>query len=231
MKNNNKLLNIISSIIKSIDDGFVGIVGPAGVGKTFFSNEIAKILNCHVYSLDFRFIGDSLFRKELLYNKLKSSIDNYIDAVNQLNWWDWIKIENDLKTLEDKKIISIKSPYERNIGKNISDITIKHQNYTLVEGAILGDVNILKFFKKIIFLHSSQERRFNNLLKKDLNKRKFNEICARFLITEYSEMLYYKKLFKLKEMDILFFDVENENVISQPKYDDKKFIPIQFLDE
>ena len=82
MKNNNKLLNIISSIIKSIDDGFVGIVGPAGVGKTFFSNEIAKILNCHVYSLDFRFIGDSLFRKELLYNKLKSSIDNYIDAVN-----------------------------------------------------------------------------------------------------------------------------------------------------
>ena len=29
MKNNNKLLNIISSIIKSIDDGFVGIVGPA----------------------------------------------------------------------------------------------------------------------------------------------------------------------------------------------------------
>ena len=155
----------------------------------------------------------------------------YIDAVNQLNWWDWIKIENDLKTLEDKKIISIKSPYERNIGKNISDITIKHQNYTLVEGAILGDVNILKFFKKIIFLHSRPERRFNNLVKKDLNKRKFNEICARFLITEYSEMLYYKKLFKLKDIDILFFDVENENIISQPKYDDKKFIPIQFLDE
>ena len=44
-------------------------------------------------------------------------------------------------------------------------------------------------------------------------------------------MLYYKKLFKLKDIDILFFDVENENVISQPKYDDKKFIPIQFLDE
>ena len=46
MKNNNKLLNIISSIIKSIDDGFVGIVGPAGVGKTFFFFFFAKILNC-----------------------------------------------------------------------------------------------------------------------------------------------------------------------------------------
>ena len=78
---------------------------------------LRKILNCHVYSMDFRFIGDSLFRKELLYNKLKSSVDNYIDAVNQLNWWDWIKIENDLKHLKTKKIISIKSPYERNIGK------------------------------------------------------------------------------------------------------------------
>ena len=54
--------------------------------------------------MDYRFIGDSLFRKELLYSKLKSSVDNYIDAVNQLNWWDWIKIEDDLKKLIEKKL-------------------------------------------------------------------------------------------------------------------------------
>jgi len=61
--------------------------------------------------------------------------------------------------------------------------TIKAERYILHEGAILGPAYIIKNLKKIIFVKTAEELRFERLLKKDRSRRSFNEICARFLVT------------------------------------------------
>tara|TARA_E500000178_G_scaffold294410_1_gene299740 strand:+ start:112 stop:807 length:696 start_codon:yes stop_codon:yes gene_type:complete len=223
----NKLFKSVKSVIEREGNGFYGLIGGAGVGKSTLANKLKEKLNYEVYSSDYRFIGDSLFRKQLLYKKQNKNIDTYIDAINQFNWWDWVSIERDLELLRQRKSVLIKNAYDRTKGNNYNKIVLHHENVTLLEGAILGDITILNKLKKIIFLWGSPNYRFNNILKKDINRRSFNEICARYLITEYSENLYYSKLFTLVKDKLVFFNVEIGDPINEPLLEDNLYIPLK----
>ena len=227
----NKLFKSVNSVIEMEGDGFYGLIGGAGVGKSTLANQLKDKLNYEVYSSDYRFIGDSSFRKQLLYKKQNKNIDHYIDAINQFNWWDWVSIESDLELLRQRKSVLIQNAYDRTKGNNTNNIILNHDNITLLEGAILGDISILNKLKKIIFLWGSPNYRFNNIIKKDNNRRTFNEICARYLITEYSENLYYSKLFTLVKDKLVFFNVETGIPTNQPLLDNNLYIPLMCSSE
>jgi len=226
---NNNLSHTINYILsRTVEEGFVGIVGPAGIGKSTLAYTLNKNFEHSIYSIDYRFIGDSEDRKKLHYNKQKKSIDDYIDAINQFNWWNWNEIYQDIINLENKKIIKIENAYNRILGKKDTKIKIKHNKITIFEGAILGDVNITKKMKKIFFLWSDPFFRFSNLVNKDLDKRSFNEICARFLVTQFSENIYYKKLFLSEKEKLIFIDVNKSEIITEPALIEENFIPLKF---
>lgn len=175
--------------------GFHGLMAPAGSGKTTRAQEIKDMFGYEVIHVDDFFIGDSLYRKELLRNKQEVSVLDLTDACNQVNWWDWDKLHRAMSFVPTKPVI--------------------------VEGAILGPTFILNKLDSIYFFTIDPVKRFNNVLYRDGHKRTMNEICARFLVTEYSEGIYYKRLFNARET--------RTKIISLVKYEPKDtqfYIPL-----
>jgi uridine kinase len=217
--------------VNSLNVKLIGIVGGAGAGKsTLASNLTSTNKDFLHYSADYKFIGDSTFRKELLASKVKTSINNYIDACNQHNWWDWDSIVKDLTDLKNNKTVVMPLKYNRNKGITESGLTLLPtlQSKIIYEGALLGTPQVLNQLDKIIFVHTSQKIRLERLIKKDLGRRSLNEILARFLITEYSESKHYKFLFTYYKEKIVIVN-DNYNFISiNPNiiFENEQYIPL-----
>lgn len=203
----------------------IGITGNAGAGKT----SLAASLNDDKfakYSIDWRFIGDSLFRKQLLKAKANNSIHSYIDGCNQFNWWDWDQISKDLSNLQNEKPVTLNA-YDRDTG-SFSDLIINCDNRKIaIEGALLGPDLIVKVFEAVIFVYTPRLIRLERILEKDAERRNVNEIIARFMITEYSESLYYKHLLETYP-DKIFFVNQHGSFIEYPSelLTEDYFIPI-----
>jgi uridine kinase len=187
--------------------GCVGVTGNAGAGKTSFTKSLDEN-NFIKYSIDWRFIGDSQYRKNLLDSKAKNSIFSYIDACNQFNWWDWDLILKDIFDIKnDGKFII--DAYNRDSGKYDQTEIINCLNKTIVvEGALLGPEAFVKQLDAIVFVYTPPKQRLNRLLAKDSDRRCVNEILARFLITEYSENIYYQQLFENYYEKMYFVDCD-----------------------
>lgn len=179
----------------TLPPGVYGIMGPAGSGKSSLADQIRSTYGFKTISLDDFFIGDSEYRKRLLKAKQERSIDALQDAVNQFNWWDWDEAVATLARMVPKAPV-------------------------FVEGAILGPPSALEFYRKIFVYSEDQETRLRRLLTRDGHKRTVTEICARFLITEYSENLYYKTIAPI---------LAEKGVILKYGYEDQKtqFIPLE----
>lgn len=180
---------------ENLKPGFYGLMAPAGAGKTTKAQELKEKFGYDIIHVDDYFIGDSLYRKELLANKQEISILDFKDACNQINWWNWDKLHRAMSYVPTKPVI--------------------------VEGAILGPGFIINRLESIYFFTIETMRRFHNILCRDNHKRTINEICARFLITEYSEGLYYRRLFNSRDT--------RTKIISLVKYEPKDtefFIPL-----
>jgi hypothetical protein len=74
---------------------------------------------------------------------------------------------------------------------------------TIYEGAILGTDEVLTLLDKVFFVVCDPAERLRRLLKSDSPRRTAAEIAARFLITEYSEGIYYRRLFKKKRVTFI----------------------------
>lgn len=185
--------------IRSIISGkFVGITGGAGSGKS----TLATRLGFTTYSIDVGFFGDSEYRKEIL-GKKSTNHDSFVDSCNMYNWWNWESIE--------KEIFRLMS-----------------ENKTMVvEGALLGTEWLLNQLDHIFFLYDSPENRFAKLVTRDSYKRSFNELIDRFLITEYSESLYYKRLFEMFYRKIFVIDTNYEFLNFFPYIDDTYSLPLK----
>lgn len=187
----------VVQILQSLGPGLYGITGPAASGKTTLSLHLRDALPVSIYSADTRFIGDSQARKALLDYKNSRGLDAYTDAANQFNWWDWDAIYTDLELLKMQQDVVVAAPYNRDTGKHEDDTVISGAApYRLYEGAILGPPLVLNLLDKIFFLYTDPKERLNRLLDKDCGRRTFNEILARFLITEYSESHSYDMVFR-----------------------------------
>jgi uridine kinase len=219
--------NDIQTYIKSSNYKLIGITGNAGGGKSTLAMKFAEDPSYVHYSADYKFIGDSLFRKELL-NKKSKNIDSYIDACNQYNWWDWDSIEKDLDDLKNNREVILSTKYNRDTSFMESGVSYRPTTETKIiyEGALLGTPKILNSLDKIIFIHTPSIIRFNRLVEKDIKKRTLNEIAARFLITEYSENKHYNHLFEFYKNKIIVIN-DNYNFISfnQNILKEKQFIP------
>lgn len=177
----------------------IGITGGAGSGKTF----LTKCLMLPSFSLDSDFIGDSSYRKNLLENKFFKSYESYLDACNMYNWWNWDKVEEHFEsTLES------------------------HGRRAVLEGAILGPDSIIRKLDVILFLNIPAEQRFARLREREGSKRTFNESMHRFLITEFSENLYYAKLLNDYSGDMFFLD-SDYNFTRRYKVEYNQHIPMK----
>jgi len=212
-----------SQISNLISDSRITIItGGAGSGKTTLAKKkcIANA-NTSFYSIDYSFIGDSNYRKQLLENKSKS-LDGYMDAVNQINWWDWNKIIVDINKLVSNCDVEIKA-YDRDTA-SYTDMVIKAKKNLIVEGAVIS-YSVCMLADKIIYKHSDERTRFMRLLEKDSDRRSFQEIVSRWLITSYSENLFYTLMFKHFGYRITVVD-DDYNIIPDFKYQEtESYIP------
>ena len=199
----------LADFIRSNKFKTVGIVGNAASGKTTLSRKIEP----EFYSVDFRFIGDSDFRKRLLSSKAHN-LDDYLDACNMYNWWDWDLVETDINNFIVSGKISLSGYYDRDTGHTIKEPLVVSPSCLVVDGAILGPLSVLDKLEALFFVYTEPSERFNRLVSKDIGRRSFGEIVARFLVTEYSENLYYAST--LKYYDMLFVD-KDYNLIAKPK--------------
>lgn len=208
------MLDYLSNFIKNSKYKLVALTGPAGAGKTTLAQNLTFYSqDSTYYSIDYRFIGDGLFRKKLLELKAGRSLESYIDACNQYNWWNWDEIEKDINEFIKNKSLTLDNIYDRNTGHFIKNETI-HGNTLFVEGALLGPSSLVSKFDKIFFLYESSDVRIARLLEKDKNRRSTSEILARFLVTEYSENLYYKNV--LSKFVDKIITINGEYVITPP---------------
>lgn len=205
----------------------IGITGNAGAGKSFLSNKLAEDTNFSHYSADYKFIGDSNFRKTLLKTKAHLSLASYVDACNQFNWWDWEAIGQDIDNLKKGNLVVIKDFYDRASG-NIENknLEIPSNPKVIYEGAILGDTKILNLLDGIIFVYTDKEKRLARLFAKDLGKRSMNEILARFLITEYSENKHYQMLFAYYKSKMIVVNEEYKIVSNFELDKEQQYLPI-----
>jgi uridine kinase len=215
-------------MLKSAASGIYGITGPAGSGKTYLSGGVARNIGCPVYSIDFRFIGDSDKRRSLMTRKQARSISDFRDSVNQFNWWDWDAIESDLGELAAGREVTIEGAYDRASGKSEEQRLVKPVGgILLVEGALLGPPHLVARLKRIFFMCTSPQLRFERILAKDQGRRSFNEILARSLITEYSETLHYRNLFAESRDRIVFLNAITGQPMGAPQLPNELFIPLR----
>lgn len=216
------MLNLIN-IIKQ--NKFVVITGQAGAGKTYLASKCKEQGFANVYSTDFRFFGDSNYRKTLLETK-KNNFFEYVEAMNQYSWWDWNTIEKEVfNCLKNKSKFVLETVYNRDTG-NIIDILEEDKKETFIlEGAIISE-SLLKKCDKIVCVVADDELRFNRLLKKDRTRRHFIEIINRYMITNYSENLYFNNVLSLFKDKIIFID-ENYNIINYKHINNKNYIPLE----
>jgi len=195
-------MNQVELFLTSSDYKLIGVTGNAGAGKSTLTSNLPED-NFLKYSIDWRFVGDSRFRRKLLKEKAKSSLDSYIDACNQFNWWDWDLVLKDLNELKIGRDVEFFA-YNRDLGSNQATSLFAKDKKIICEGALLGNEALINQLEIILFVYTPINQRLTRLLKKDSERRSLNEILARFLITEYSENRYYEMLLKNHGENIFF---------------------------
>jgi len=206
------------------------LTGGAGAGKTTMVKRLVAELGCAVYHVDWRFLGNSEERLQLLRQKQSVSIESLLDAVNQFNWWDWDAVSKDLCLLTKGQTIQITSPYERALGIKLSkNQVVQPKGIIVVEGALLGPPPILQLFSQIFCLSIPDEDRLMAMLAKDRSRRTTTEIVARFLITQYSEDLYYSNLYKWYGDRTVWIDREGNLLPRKQKRVEREFIPVEVI--
>ncbi|HID60609.1 MAG TPA: hypothetical protein EYP46_01970, partial [Hadesarchaea archaeon] len=122
-----------------------------------------------------------------------SGLDEYLRAVNQFTWWDFEKICSDLDALSAGKQVEIKNAYNRETGKKDLQVRIYgiKDGVIFYENCILGGVELLERLDIVIMLNDPDEACLHRIIERDAVRRDLPEILARYLITTYSENIFF----------------------------------------
>ena len=137
-------------------------------------------------------------------------------------------IANDLDVISTGYPLFIKDAYNRETGKKNGVVSIHgiDKGIILYENCILGDIEILNKLDLIVFVNTSDIVCFERLIRKDSGRRSITDIASRFIITTYSENIFFNLVFdKFKsklivcDSDGYFSKIPNmENVSQIPVY-------------
>lgn len=182
---------------KNLQPGLYLILGGAGSGKTTLCRDIKARFGYEIHSVDDYFIGDGEYRVKFMASKQAQGLAPYIESTNQSTWWDWNRLWGDfmLWPTETKPIF--------------------------LEGALLGPMASRSEVKKVFLYHQEPGERLKRILARDGHKRTPAEICARFLVTEYSERMYFGSISRIIEK-------KGVALIWEPS-SGKAFIPLEVL--
>lgn len=214
----------------------IGVCGRAGAGKSTLTEKVTAELKTQSipsvsYSGDWRFKLDSEQRKQWIGQKWLSGMDEYLRAVNQFNWWDFGKIYADLETLSNGNPVSIKGAYNRANGKKDLDVNLPgiKDGVIFYENCILGGVEILEKLDIIIMVNVPDAVSLERVIKKDSDRRNLSEIVARYLITTYSENLFFNLLIDKFSHKLIVCDSEGK-LGGFPEIQEVSQIPVPMAD-
>lgn len=182
---------------KNLGPGLYLILGGAGSGKTTLAAKVRDRYGYEVHSVDNYFIGDGTYRVKFLADKQAHGLQPFIESTNQSTWWDWDRLWGDF----------MQWPTET--------------RPVFLEGALLGPVASHSQVKRVYLYHLNPEERLKRILARDSKKRTPTEICARFLITEYSERMYFRSISTIIEK-------KGVALVWEPSKG-KAFIPLEVL--
>ena len=187
----------------------VGICGRAGSGKTSLAGNISSALRAQniqtiIYEGDWRFSLDSSERKLWIEDSMKEGIHPYSYSINQYNWWDFARIQEDLQMLMCGKPVKIDQAYNRDTGKRELSVDIPplESGVILFENAILGGVECLRDLAVIVLLNTSDVTCFQRTIARDKDRRSIPEIATRYLITTHSENIFLRLLEKYRDTTV-----------------------------
>jgi uridine kinase len=179
----------------------VGIGGRAGSGKTTLVQKIAEGLDAAqietvAYSGDWRFVLDSKERREWLQEKWRAGMDAYLNAINQFSWWDFGAIFRDLAALQNDRAVQIPEAYDRRSGTKTAEVALEpiRHGMILYENCILGDLETIPKLDIIVLVNTPDPVCLERILRKDGHRRPVPEIVTRYLMTTYSENIFFRIL-------------------------------------
>jgi uridine kinase len=210
----------------------VGICGRAGSGKTTITERIAKFLNARgdgiaTYSGDWRFLMDSESRRRWLSEKWKVGIDAYTNAINQFNWWNFQEIQRDLQCIKEGRPLRLANAYNRTTGRaNLAvDIPALSDGAILYENCILGGIDILVGLDLIVLVNTPDAICLKRIIKKDAARRSVAEIAARYLMTTYSENIFFELVLTHFREKVIVCD-SHGRFSSFPDIQKTRYIPV-----
>jgi uridine kinase len=179
----------------------VGICGRAGAGKSTLVWNLAECLRkggleSRTYSGDWRFTYDSPTRRRWIDQQARKGLTSYLYSINQFNWWDFERIEEELGALARGGSLLIPDAYNRDSGRRDHRVEIAPlpSGIILYENSVLGGIGLLDQLDVIVQVNTSDVVCLRRLLEKDADRRSVSEIAARFLTTSYSENQFFELL-------------------------------------
>lgn len=213
----------------------IGICGRAGSGKTTLAKKISNKLSSKkmenvFYSGDWRFKLDSKNRKIWLREKWKVGMDAYLYAINQFTWWDFKKIYQDLNVLSKGYPLQINGAYDRTKGEKNLKIKIPaiKNGVIIYENCILGNVGLLENIDIIVLLNTPNLTCLERIIKKDLCRKNLTDIVSRFIITTYSENIFFENILANFKNKTIFCD-SNGNFGELPTVENISNIPVPII--
>jgi len=211
----------------------IGICGRAGSGKSTLMKKIVEKLSISsaFYSGDWRFKLDSKQRKAWIEEKWLAGMSEYLKAINQFYWWDFEKIYQDLEALSKGDSIIIENAYDRTTGEKNLRVNVSgvRDGIIFYENCVLGGTEILEKLDIIILLNVPDAVCLQRLVDKDSSRRTLPEIVARYLITTYSENLFFKFLIEKYHTKLLICDSDGK-LGSFPEIHEVAEIPVPLLE-
>lgn len=211
----------------------IGVCGRAGSGKSTLVGKITSELTVPsvFYSGDWRFKLASEQRKLWIEEKWLSGMSEYLRAVNQFNWWDFDKIYADLDMLGRGDSVTIKNAYDRESGRKDSEINLSgvKDGVIFYENCILGGVEILEKLDIVIMLNVSDAVCLQRTVERDSARRTLPDIVARYLVTTYSENIFFRLLMDGFPSKLLVCDSEGK-LGSFPEIQEVSQVPVPVTD-